>query len=111
MPPLPPADAVLLSGVLGDFDAAGRRRLLAVARGLVKPRGTIIVSETLLDDDRRGPLLPALLALNMLLATRGGDNFTGGEIVAMLTEAGFVDANVHRNGDKGVRDLVVARLR
>ena len=111
LPPLAPADAVLFSGVLGDFDAAGRRQLLARARDLLAPGGRLLVSETLFDDDRRGPLMPALLSLNMLLASRGGDNFTAGEWQAMLGEGGFGDVRVFRNGERGLRDLLIARKR
>jgi hypothetical protein len=111
LPALRPAGAVLLSGVLGDFDAAARRRLLQRARELLLPGGLLVVAETLFDDDGRGPLLPALLALNMLLATPGGDNFTAAELGAILADGGFDDARVVRNGDRGVRDLLIARVR
>jgi SAM-dependent methyltransferase len=111
LPALRPAGAVLLSGVLGDFDAAARRRLLQRARELLAPGGVLVVAETLFDDDGRGPLMPALLALNMLLATPGGDNFTAAELGAILADGGFGDARVVRNGDRGVRDLLIARPR
>src|SRR6202012_5238887 len=66
-----PGDAVLLSGVVGDFAAPERARILGTARRLLNKGGALLLSETLFDADRRGPLMPALLSLNMLLAARG----------------------------------------
>jgi methylase of polypeptide subunit release factors len=109
LPALEPADAVLLSGVLGDFDDDRRRALLGRAATLLRPRGRLFVSETLFDDDGAGPLLPALLALNMLLSSRGGGNFTVAELTALLDGGGFMVEQVFRNGAEGLRDLVVAR--
>jgi SAM-dependent methyltransferase len=109
LPALRPAEAVLFSGVLGDFDADGRQKLLGRARELLRPDGRLLVSETLFDDDRRGPLMPALLALNMLLATPGGDNFNAAEWRAILADGGFGDVRVFSNHERGLRDLLIAR--
>jgi predicted O-methyltransferase YrrM len=109
LPALRPADAVLFSGVLGDFDEAARQTLLTRAQTFVRDSGVLLVSETLFDDDRRAPLMPALLALNMLLATEGGDNFTFAEWQAILDSGGFADVQVHRNHERGLRDLLIAR--
>jgi SAM-dependent methyltransferase len=103
-----PADAVLLSGVLSDFPDADRGRVLEHAAAVVAPEGRLLVSETLFNERRTGPALPALLALCMLLATRG-DNFTPGEIRAQLAGVGFHEVEIFSGADDGVRDLVVAR--
>jgi predicted O-methyltransferase YrrM len=103
-----PADAVLLSGVIGDFVAEERARLLRRAVSLLRPGGLLLVSETLFRPERRGPLLPALLSLFMLLST-GGDNFTPDELEGMLRAAGLSDIRLFFNGARGLRDLAVAR--
>ena len=109
LPALRPADAVLFSGVLGDFDDNARQTLLARAQTLLRADGQLLVSETLFDDDGRAPLMPALLALNMLLATTGGDNFTFAEWQGILARGGFGDVRVVRNHERGLRDLLIAR--
>jgi SAM-dependent methyltransferase len=104
---LGPADAVLLGGVLADWDADQRKVLLAHAHSRLVPGGQLLVSETLLDEGNSGPVLPALLSLAMLVGTRG-KNFRPSEVLAMLDAAGFVHPRVVSNRDRGVRDLVVA---
>lgn len=103
---LAPADAVLLSGVIGDFVAEERARILSRAVSLLRPGGVLLVSETLFRPERRGPLLPSLLSLFMLLST-GGDNFTPEEMEGMLRAAGLVDVRLCFNGERGLRDLAV----
>ncbi len=103
-----PADAVLLSGVIGDFVPEERARILQHAVSLLPPGGLLLVSETLFHPERRGPLLPALLSLFMLLST-GGDNFTPDELEGMLRAEGLSDIRFFLNGARGLRDLAVAR--
>jgi SAM-dependent methyltransferase len=103
-----PADAILLSGVIGDFVAEERARILRQAASLLRPGGQLLISETLLHPERKGPLLPSLLSLFMLLST-GGDNFTPAEMEEMVRAAGLTNATIHFNGARGVRDLVVSR--
>ncbi|WP_257457373.1 acetylserotonin O-methyltransferase [Archangium lipolyticum] len=105
---LEPADALLLSGVIGDFVAEERARILSRAVSLLRPGGLLLVSETLFHPERRGPLLPALLSLFMLLST-GGDNFTPEEMEGMLRAAGLSDIRLFFNGARGLRDLAVGR--
>jgi len=103
-----PADVVLLSGVVSDFVAEERAHILRRAASLLRPGGLLLVSETLFHPERRGPLLPALLSLFMLLGT-GGDNFTPDEMEEMLRAAGLSDIRFFFNGARGLRDLAVAR--
>jgi 3-hydroxy-5-methyl-1-naphthoate 3-O-methyltransferase len=109
--PLPvtlgPVDAVLLGGVLADWDEPRRSAILANARKCLAPGGTLLVSETLLDDSNDGPLLPALLSLVMLVAAHG-KNFTPTELERELRRAGFLDVAFYSNRTLGVRDLVTA---
>jgi hypothetical protein len=43
-----------------------------------------------MDDDRVAPAAGAFFALNMLVATEGGDTFTEGEIRGWMSGAGLV---------------------
>lgn len=102
-----PVDAVLLGGVLADWDSAQRSVLLANARRCLRPGGRLLVSETLLDESNDGPLLPAMLSLTMLLGARG-KNFTPAELTKILAAADFGDISVFNNRELRARDLVVA---
>lgn len=53
--------------------------------------GLLLIQEFTLDDDRSGPLHPALFSLNMLVGTREGQAYTRAEIAAFMRAAG-VDA-------------------
>lgn len=108
LPALGTVDAVLLGGVLADWDEADRRRLLATACHALRPGGQVIVSEPLLDDDNEGPVFPAIVSLMMLLGTRGRA-FRARDLEAELRDAGFEEIAVHRNKKLGVRDVVVAK--
>jgi hypothetical protein len=103
-----PGDAVLLSGVLADFTPGDCAQILANAALLLRPGGVLLVSETLLDEARTGPLMPALLSLIMLAATPG-DSFTLSELTALLGRGGFVVREHHPPPAPGRRDIVVAR--
>jgi SAM-dependent methyltransferase len=106
--PLERADAAILSGVLADWGITERIQILHHARNLLKPGGLLLVSETLFNEQKNGPLQPAILSLCMLLAMQG-DNFTPSELESMLSEAGFVEVRFYFKTETGVRDLIMAR--
>jgi 3-hydroxy-5-methyl-1-naphthoate 3-O-methyltransferase len=51
--------------------------------------GVVIISEWLLNDEKTGPAASALMGLNMIIEINGGKNYSYGEIVDMLNQAGF----------------------
>jgi hypothetical protein len=110
--PLPagiePADVVLLSGMLADWSEERRSQLLANAAALLRPTGVLLVSETLLDEDRTGPPVSTVLSLVMLVALEG-DSFTLSELRAILEAAGWVGIDHRPPRAPGGRDLIVAR--
>ena len=67
------------------------RRLLRKTFDALAPGGTVVISEFLPNEDRTGPPLPLIFAVNMLLHTEAGDTFTFAEIAGWLREAGFVN--------------------
>jgi predicted O-methyltransferase YrrM len=99
------ADAVLLSAILADWSASERAAILAGARENLRPGGYLFVGETLLDDDRSGPMGPAILSLVMLLAMHG-DQLSGAELKEELERAGFGAVQVIRGAP---RDWVIAQ--
>jgi 2-polyprenyl-3-methyl-5-hydroxy-6-metoxy-1,4-benzoquinol methylase len=102
------SDAVILSGVLADWGVNERIQILDRAHNLLKPGGLLLVSETLFDETKTGPLQPAILSLCMLLAMQG-NNFTPSEIESILDKAGFVEIRFCFKHETGVRDLIVAQ--
>jgi SAM-dependent methyltransferase len=66
------------------------RALLRKTSEALAPGGTVVISEFVPNDDRKGPPMPLIFAVNMLVHTEGGDAFTFAEIAGWLREAGFV---------------------
>ena len=100
-------DAVLLSSVIHSHAPEDNRRLLAKAAAALNPGGLVVVRDFLMDEDRSGPLQPALFALNMLVGTNGGDTYTEGEVRGWLQEAGCREVT---RKDTASASLVIGRL-
>src|SRR5437588_2744920 len=83
------ADAVLLSHVLHDWSSERNRVILGKCFAALPPGGLVLVCEVMMNDEKSGPELAALLSLNMLIATEGGCNYTWSEYAAWLEAAGF----------------------
>jgi SAM-dependent methyltransferase len=88
-------------GIAGQFDVAwlshilhgegpdGCAVILDKAVAALEPGGLVLVQEFILDDNRDGPLFPALFSLNMLVGTPSGQAYSQGELFAMLAAAGI----------------------
>ncbi len=76
--------------ILHSEGRARSRELLRKTHAALAPGGTIAISEFIPNDDRSGPPMPLIFAVNMLLHTEAGDTFTFAEIAGWLREAGFV---------------------
>jgi hypothetical protein len=85
----PGADVVLIAGVLDGYSEENCRRIVRKAYDYLPVGGAVIVKEPILNDNRIGPLFPALFSLSLLIETEGGDARTRGEMTAWLKEAGF----------------------
>jgi acetylserotonin N-methyltransferase len=86
-------DAILLSNIFHDWDAATNAQLAIEAFEALPSGGRVLVHEILLDDDRAGPLAAASFSVMLLLAT-GGRQYSARELASMLEAAGFVDVGV-----------------
>ncbi|KTC45106.1 hypothetical protein AO262_29320 [Pseudomonas fluorescens ABAC62] len=108
--PLPAADydVVLICAVLGDWSHDYQVTLLANAHRHLKSGGCLVISETLLDDDLAGPILPAIMSLYVQILTEGGQNFTALSLVALLSDNQFDGIEVQLNRAHGCRDTVLA---
>ncbi|MBB5448369.1 MULTISPECIES: methyltransferase [unclassified Paraburkholderia] len=102
-------DIVLISAVLGDWSLDYQSRLLANAHFHLKSDGVLVVSETLLDDDLSGPILPTLMSLYVQILTEGGENFTPQALTRLLEDNGFGNVELYWNRAAGCRDTVLAK--
>jgi predicted O-methyltransferase YrrM len=86
-------DIALMSSMLNQESPEVLRSILTKARAALNDGGLMIVQEQLLDDDKNGPRLPAVIGLNQLIHTPGGQNYCGREIMGFMEQVGF--KNVH----------------
>lgn len=85
------ADAMLMSSNLPDFSSGALATVYGKAFGAMEKGGAIIILGEALNDDRSGPLEPALWNLDDALSGGHGDSHTISEVCQLLTDAGFVD--------------------
>jgi len=82
------------------------RQILKKAAAALAPKGTVVISEFLVNQDRSGPPMGLIFAVNMLAHTDNGDTFSFEEISGWLKEAGLV--NPRRIDPGGPVGLVMA---
>jgi SAM-dependent methyltransferase len=63
--------------------------VFAKFRRALKPGGTLVISDFVVENDRSGPPFALLFASEMLLATKGGTTWRQADYHSWLTEAGF----------------------
>jgi hypothetical protein len=81
-------DALFFSNIWHDWNIRSCQWLAARAFDALPAGGRILLHEMLLDDDGNGPVTAAAFSMLMLLATQG-QQFTAGELKAVLEAAGF----------------------
>lgn len=67
--------------------------IFAKVRGALKPGGTLVVCDYIVDDDRSGPPFPLTFAAEMLLKSRRGGTWRRADYQAWLVKAGFEDVS------------------
>ena len=85
-------DVAWLSHILHGEGEQEVRAILSKTAEVLEPGGLLLIHEFLLDDDRGGPLYPALFSLNMLLGTSAGRAYSARQLFELMREAGFKDA-------------------
>ena len=91
--PFPPADVHFYSNIYHDWPPEQCQWLTRKSFDSLQPGGRLIIHEMLYNDEKTGPVAVAGVAISMLLNTEG-QQFSGRELAAMLTEAGFRDIEV-----------------
>ncbi len=92
--PLPEADVVMMGHILHDWNLEEKRFLIRKAYDAVPKGGALIVYDAMIDDERRKNAFGMLMSLNMLIETHGGFDYTGGDCIGWMKDAGFSDARM-----------------
>ena len=82
-------DAGLLSSMFNQESPAVVKEILRKTHQALAPGGLVIVQEQLLNDEKTGPSLAALIGVNQLLHTPGGAAYSGQEMAEWMAEVGF----------------------
>ena len=91
--PLPAADLHFYSNIYHDWSHEKGRFLTGRSFAALEPGGRIVIHEVLYDDDKRGPFIAAAFSMGMLGWSVDGGQYSGGELVEMLTQVGFAEIN------------------
>jgi len=84
-------DLVLLSSILHMLSPEVSIGLLQKCHAALVPGGEVVIQDFILNDDKTAPRHGALFALNMLVATKAGNAYSGAEYRDWLERAGFAD--------------------
>jgi len=103
-------DVAWLSHILHGEGPREVRTILDKALSVLEPGGLLLIHEFILDDDRGGPLFPALFSLNMLLGTPAGRAYSGRQLFDLLRDAGFRDPRRLALGLPGESSVIAATV-
>jgi O-methyltransferase domain/Dimerisation domain len=92
--PLPRAGVLVMGHILHGFGLAEKRMLLGKAYSALHDGGSLIVYDTIIDDERRSNAHGLLMSMQMLLETPGGFEYTGADCRAWMQDAGFRESYV-----------------
>ena len=82
-------DAVLLSSMMNQESPEINKRTFKKAFDSMVKGGILILQEQMLNSDKTGPALSALIGVNQLIHTPAGAAYSDKEITGWLEEAGF----------------------
>ncbi len=84
-------DLVLIAAICHMNDRAQNADLIRRAARALAPGGRLAVSDYVMSADRTAPKAGALFAINMLVNTRGGSNYTEADYAGWMRDAGLAD--------------------
>jgi SAM-dependent methyltransferase len=84
-------DLAIYSHIAHQESPADNITTLTKLRHALKPGGTLVLSELIVDDDRSSPAFPLIFAAAMLLQSKHGTTWRRSDYQHWLNEAGFTD--------------------
>jgi SAM-dependent methyltransferase len=93
-------DLALLSAIIHQNSPSQNVDLFKKIHRALLAGGSLLIRDHIMDETRTAPPMGALFALNMLVATPGGDTYTFDELKSGLEEAGFIEVALIRQGDR-----------
>ncbi len=87
-------DVVIMASNLPGYGSEECRAIFKKAYDVMKPGGTFIVISETLNDDRTGPLEPAMWSLAEVLSGSTGHGHTESEVCQYLLDVGYVEVNI-----------------
>ncbi|HEV3173735.1 MAG TPA: methyltransferase dimerization domain-containing protein [Actinocrinis sp.] len=100
-------DIAVYSNIAHQEGPEDNMAIFAKVRGALKPRGTLVVSDYIVDDTRSGPPFALIFAAEMLLKSRRGRTWRRADYQAWLAKAGFEDVSFHPTPTPAT--LIIAR--
>lgn len=100
-------DLVFLSAIIHSNSPCENEQLIAKCVRALNAGGRVVVQDFVVDEERTGPPLAVLFALNMLVGTPAGDTYTESEVRGWMDKAGM-QFSERRDTDFGTT-LLVAR--
>jgi len=92
--PLPRADVITMGHILHDWGLENKKMLIGKAYKALNPGGSLVVYDSIIDDDRSKNAFGLLMSLNMLIETAEGFDYTGADCMGWMKEAGFRETRV-----------------
>ncbi len=84
-------DLMIVGQVLHSYGVDDCRRIVDICRESLKVGGRVVIPDLYLNNDGRGPLYPALFALDMIVDSKEGNSYTHDQVISVLKDAGFSD--------------------
>lgn len=101
------ADVVLLSAILHNWGVPQAQHILQQCHRALPSKGTLLISEQVLNNEKTQPTLATLCSLNMLIMLEGAQEYSEEEFRSMLEATGFRLEEVRPTGS--FRQLLIAR--
>ncbi|MGH9679709.1 MAG: methyltransferase, partial [Candidatus Acidiferrales bacterium] len=87
-------DFAIYSNIAHQETPAGNLAIFRKFRNALKPGGSLVISDFVLNDDRRGHPFAMMFASQMLIATKGGSTYRQSDYRQWLDEAGFTRVDI-----------------
>jgi cyclopropane fatty-acyl-phospholipid synthase-like methyltransferase len=102
-------DLVFLSAIIHSNSLETNRDLIKKCFKALNTKGSIVIQDWIMNNNRTQPVSGAIFAINMLVGTPEGDCFTETEVSDLLNTAGF--KNISRTEfDSGISQIIARKI-